>query len=99
MEKEKNFHQAVKTINRTLADYLSAINAIVAVAAPLVIGLSMGSVMGNSLFRGFSVIGFIGGFIGGMLVGGAVVAVVCGQIAVQIDIRNRLADRGRTSDL
>ena len=93
MERKTDVHQAVKTINRTLADYLSVINAIVAVALPLVIGLSMGSVAGNSLLRGFSVIGFIGGFIGGVLVGGAVVAVVCGQIAVQIDIRNRLVDR------
>ena len=93
MEKEKNFHQAVKTINRTLADYLSVINAVVAVAIPLVIGLSMGSVVGNAPLLGFSVIGFIGGFIGGVLIGGAVAAVVCGQIAVQIDIRNRIADR------
>ena len=85
-----NFHKA---INRMLAAYVSVINAVVAVAIPLVMGLIVGNLLGNAPLSDFSMIGFIGGFIVGALGGVLVAGAVCGVLAVLIDIRNSLADR------
>ena len=75
-----NMHHRV---NRFLAEWVSAINALVAVGLPLVMGLIVANVIGGGLF------GFLGGAAAGVLVAG----VVCGVLAVLIDIRNSLANR------
>ena len=86
------FHQR---INRFLAEWVSAINALVAVGIPLIAALGAGSAAGNAGFGGFSVIGFLGGFIAGGLVGVLLAGSLCGVLAVLIDIRNSLASQGR----
>ena len=78
-----DLHQRV---NRFLAEWVSAINALVAVGLPLVMGLIVGSVS-DGLF------GFVGGFLAGAVGGVLVAGVGCGVLAVLIDIRNSLANR------
>ena len=79
-----SFHQR---INRFLADWVSVINALVAVGLPVIIALIVGGFAGSSLFGGFSLIGFLVGLIAGGLVAGP----LCGVLALLIDIRNSLA--------
>ena len=83
-----NFH---KRINELLASYMSVINALVAIAIPVVMGLTAGSIAGNAPVRDFSLMGFVGGFIAGAILGILVAGAVCGVLAVLIDIRNLLA--------
>ena len=83
-----SFHQK---INMFLAEWVSAINALVAVGIPALSALGAGSVAGNAGFGGFSIIGFLGGFIAGGLAGILVAGSLCGVLAVLIDIRNSLA--------
>ena len=73
-------------VNWFLAEWVSAINALVAVGLPLVVGLIVGSVF-DGLF------GFVGGFLAGAVGGVLVVGGGCGVLAVLIDIRNSLANR------
>ena len=80
-------------INAALAAYVSVINALVAIGIPIVMGLTTGSIAGNTALGGFSVMGFIGGFIAGALVGVLISGAVCGVLAVLIDIRNALRER------
>ncbi len=83
-------------INRFLADWVSAINALVAVGLPAVVALAVG-LGGNSVFGDFSLIGFLGGSIAGGVVGVLVAGPLCGVLALLIDIRNSLASQGRES--
>ena len=80
-------------INRFLADWVSVINALVAVGLPVIIALIVGGFAGNSVFGGFSLIGFLGGLIAGGLVGVLVAGPLCGVLALLIDIRNSLASQ------
>ena len=82
-----NFH---KRVNQFLAEWVSAINALVAIGIPVVGALVMGGLAGDSFGR-FSVTGFLGGFIVGGVAGILVAGSVCGVLAVLIDIRNSLA--------
>ena len=81
--RKMDLHQRV---NSFLAEWVSAVNALVAVGLPLVMGLIVGSVS-DGLF------GFVGGFLAGAVGGVLVAGVVCGLLAVLIDIRNSLANR------
>ena len=85
------FHERV---NRFLAEWVSAINALFAFGLPAAIALVVGSVAGNSLFGGFSLIGFLGGFVAGGMAGVLVAGPLCGVLALLIDIRNSLASQG-----
>ncbi len=87
-----SFH---KRINRFLAEWVSAINALVAVGIPVVAALGAGGLASNSVFGGFSLIGFLGGFIAGGAVGVLVAGSLCGVLAVLIDIRHSLASQER----
>ena len=87
-----SFH---KRINRFLAEWVSAINALVAVGIPVVAALGAGGLASNSVLGGFSLIGFLGGFIAGGAVGVLVAGSLCGVLAVLIDIRNSLASQER----
>ena len=80
-----NFH--IK-INSFLAEWISLINALIAIGVPLLMGLWLGIVFDNVV--GGGVIGFIGGFILGSAVGALSMAGVCGMLAILIDIRNQL---------
>ena len=88
-----SFH---KRINRFLAEWVSAINALVAVGIPVVTAL--GAVLaGNAMSGGFSFIGFVGGVIVGGAVGILAAGSLCGVLAVLIDIRNSLASEERSA--
>lgn len=89
-----SFHQR---INRFLAEWVSAINALVAVGIPLITALVVGSAAGNAGLGGFSVLGFLGGVIAGGIGGALLAGSLCGVLAVLIDIRNSLAAEGRRS--
>jgi hypothetical protein len=67
------------------------INALIAVGYPVLIALSFGILIGNSVPGGFSFAAFLGGFIIGGLWGLIGAGIVCGVLAVLIDIRNLLA--------
>ncbi len=82
-----SFH---KKINRFLAEWVSAINALVAVGIPLVVALTAGG-LASSASGGFSLLGFLGGFIVGGVGGILLAGTLCGVLAVMIDIRNSLA--------
>ena len=82
-----SFH---KKINGFLAEWVSTINALVAVGIPLLVGLTAGGLAGNAGFGGFSILGFLGGFIAGGVGGILLAGSVCGVLAVLIDIRNAL---------
>ena len=56
-----DFH---KRVNRFLAEWVSAINALVAIGIPVVAALVAGGLAGNSFGR-FSLMGFLGGSIAG----------------------------------
>ena len=84
-----NFH---KRVNRFLAEWVSAINALVAIGIPVVAALVAGGLAGNSFGR-FSLMGFLGGSIAGGVAGILLAGSVCGVLAVLIDIRNSLAAR------
>ena len=90
-----SFH---KRINRFLAEWVSAINALVAVGIPVLAALGAGGLAGNSMFGSFSLIGFLGGFIAGGAVGVLIAGSLCGVLAVLIDIRNSLASQERPPD-
>ena len=77
-------------INRFLAEWVSAINALVAVGIPLLGALTVGGLAGNSVFGNFSILGFLGGFIMGGVGGILLAGPLCGVLAVLIDIRNSL---------
>ena len=81
-------------INRFLAEWVSAINALVAVGIPVMAAIAAASMAGNSFGR-FSLMGFIGGLVGGGLVGVLIAGSACGVLAVLIDIRNSLESQGR----
>lgn len=87
-----NFH---KKINRFLAEWVSAINALVAVGVPIGAALTAGGLAGNAGFGGFSILGFLGGFIAGGIAGLLLAGSLCGVLAVLIDIRNSLAAQER----
>ena len=82
-----SFH---KKINRFLAEWVSAINALVAVGVPIATALTAGGLAGNAGFGGFSIMGFLGGFIAGGVAGLLLAGSLCGVLAVLIDIRNSL---------
>ena len=82
-----------KRINRFLAEWVSAINALVAIGIPVVAALAAGGLASNSVFGGFSFIGFLGGFLIGGAVGILAAGSLCGVLAVLIDIRNSLASQ------
>ena len=82
-----NFH---KRVNRFLAEWVSVINALVAVGIPVVGALLMGG-LAASAFDDSSLAGFLGGAIAGGAGGVLVAGSVCGVLAVLIDIRNSLA--------
>lgn len=82
-----NFH---KRVNQLLAEWVSAINALVAIGIPVVGGLLMGGLAATA-FDGSAFAGFLGGFIAGGVGGVLVAGSVCGVLAVLIDIRNSLA--------
>lgn len=88
-----SFH---KKINKFLAEWVSAINALVAVGIPVLSALAAGSIAGSA-GRGFSVLGFLGGFIAGGVGGILIAGSLCGVLAVLIDIRNSLNERGTPS--
>lgn len=92
MDRKADVRNAIRQINRALADYLGAINALVAIMIPLVMGISMGSTIANFPLLGLGAIGFIVGFIVGFILGVPISVFSCGSIAVLIDIRNSLAD-------
>ena len=75
-------------INSFLAEWISLINAFIAIGFPLLMGL-WGGIVGDNVVGG-GVIGFIGGFIVGSAVGALGSAGVCGVLAILIDIRNQL---------
>ncbi|MCY3819226.1 MAG: hypothetical protein OXH52_07675 [Gammaproteobacteria bacterium] len=83
-----SFH---KKINRFLAEWVSAINALVAMGIPIVVGLAAGIGAGSAGSDGFSFIAFVAGLIGGGLAGLLIAGSLCGVLAVLIDIRNSLA--------
>ncbi len=85
-----SFHERV---NRFLADWLSAINALVAFGLPAAVALAVGGLAGNSMFGGFSLIGFLGGLVAGGVAGVLVAGPLCGVLALLIDIRNSLASQ------
>lgn len=81
-----NFH---KRVNQLLAEWVSAINALVAIGIPVVGALLMGGLAASAFDS--SLAGFLGGFIAGGVGGVLVAGSVCGVLAVLIDIRNSLA--------
>ena len=85
-----------KRVNRFLAEWVSAINALVAIRMPVVAALVAGGLAGNSFGR-FSFIGFLGGCIAGGVVGVLLAGSACGVLAVLIDIRNSLAAQAARS--
>lgn len=82
-----SFH---KRVNQFLAEWVSAINALVAIGIPVVAALVAGGLAGNSFGR-FSLMGFLGGFLAGGVAGILVAGSACGVLAVLVDIRNSLA--------
>ena len=87
-----------KRVNRFLAEWVSAINALVAIGIPVVAALVAGGLAGSSFGR-FSLMGFLGGSIAGGVAGILLAGSVCGVLAVLIDIRNSLAGQAvRSSD-
>ena len=83
-----------KRINRFLANWVSAINALVAVGLPVALAVTAGGLAGIFMFGGFSLIGFLGGLIAGAVIGVLVAGPLCGVLALLIDIRNALASQG-----
>ena len=86
-----------KRVNSFLAGSVSVINALVAVSYPVLAALMTGILTGNSVPGGFSFAAFLGGLIIGGLGGLLVAGVVCGMLAVLIDIRNSLTEKGDPS--
>ncbi len=85
-----SFH---KKINRFLAEWVSAINALVAVGIPIVVGLVAGIAAGAAGSGDFSFIAFLGGVIVGGAAGLLIAGSLCGVLAVLIDIRNSLTSQ------
>ena len=80
-----------KKINRFLAEWVSVINALVAVGIPSVTALvTAGLASSGPLTRDFSFVGFLGGLVIGGAVGILIAGALCGVLAVLIDIRNSL---------
>jgi len=80
-----------KKINRFLAEWVSVINALVAVGIPSVTALvTVGLASSGPLTRDFSFVGFLGGLVIGGAVGILIAGALCGVLAVLIDIRNSL---------
>ena len=86
-----------KRVNRFLAEWVSLINALVAVGLPSIGAIAAGVMAGSAGFGDFSVLGFLGGFILGAVVGILVVGPLCGMLAVMVDIRNSLASQDESS--
>ena len=81
-----------KKINRFLAEWVSVINALVAIGIPAVTALVTASVAASGPFTSnFSLLGFIGGLVFGGATGMLIAGALCGVLATLIDIRNSLA--------
>ena len=87
-----SFH---KRINRFLAEWVSAINALAAVGIPAGAALLNGAINSGDALGRFSFIAFVGGFLGGGVLGILLAGPLCGVLAVLIDIRNALTSPGR----
>jgi len=83
-----------KKINGFLAEWISFINAVMAVTIPCMSALVSASMASSGPFtREFSVLGFLGGLVFGGILGILISAALCGVLAVLIDIRNSLREQ------
>ena len=81
-----------KKINRFLAEWVSVINALVAVGIPSATALVTAAFAASGPFtRDFSFLGFVGGLVFGGAAGMLIAGALCGVLATLIDIRNSLA--------
>ena len=81
-----------KKINHFLAEWVSVINALVAVGIPSVTALVTAAFAASGPFtRDFSFLGFVGGLVFGGAAGMLIAGALCGVLATLIDIRNSLA--------
>lgn len=83
-----------KKVNRLLAEWVSVINALVAIGIPSVAALVTAGVASSGPFtRDFSFLGFLGGLVFGGVAGILIAGALCGVLATLIDIRNSLAGK------
>ena len=87
-----------RRVNNFLAGSVSVINALFAVGYPVLVALMTGIGFGNAVPGGFSFAAFLGGLIIGGLVSCLITGFFCGMLAVLIDIRNSLVEKGDPSE-
>jgi hypothetical protein len=86
-----------KKINRLLAEWVSVINALVAVGIPSVTALLTAGFASSGPFTSdFSFLGFLGGLVFGGAAGMLMAGALCGVLATLIDIRNSLARKAES---